>query len=160
MKFKTKLQESKFIPKNNIECFKFRLSEALSTDTFEIEYDDIEVSCEYGSRYWNIGSRAKSIETTVSYTLVLDKFDIGEALFEILEDIDEYKDMSDEDFTENIENNLNELFDKYYDKLKDYFEDRATEEANEDFDPYEYESDLEAEYWESQFDAMRDEMLD
>lgn len=159
MKFKTKLQESKFIPKN-IECFKFRLSEALNTDTFEIEYDDIEVSCEYGSRSWDDGSYEKSIDTTVSYTLVLDKFDIEEALFEILEDLDEYKDMSDEDFTRSIENNLDILFDKYYDKLKDYFEDRAAEEANDEFDPYDYEADREAEYWESRFDAMRDEMMD
>jgi hypothetical protein len=155
MKFKTKLKESKFIPKN-IECFKFRLSEALSTDAFEIEYDDIEVSGEYGSS----SSYEKSIDTTVNYTLVLDKFDIEEALFEILEDLDEYKDMSDEDFTISIENNLDALFDKYYDKLKNYFEDRAAEEASDEFDPYEYEADREAEYWESRFDAMRDEMTD
>lgn len=147
MKFKTKLQESKFVPKN-IECFKFKLSETLSTDTFEIEYDDIEVSCEYGSRSWDDGSYEKSIDTIINYTLALDKFDIEEALFEILEDLDEYKDMSDEEFTRSIESNVDELFDKYYDKLKDYFEDKAEKEANDNFDPYEYEADLEAEYWD------------
>lgn len=118
-------------------------------DTVDLEYDELPVTYYYDRFLTRNPYEYEEEEYKINYTYRLDKSEVVDALFDLLEDDSDFDDYSTEEFVNYITENFDSLVDKHYDDLLDYFKERAIEEAEEDFDPEDYRYD------DSDFDDYR-----
>lgn len=108
-------------------------------DQVELYYDDLDVEAGFGGMDWDTGYPKHTYQTTVDYSLFLDRDDVIDDLWEILptkkdELADEFNAITyDEEALAFIETNFDKLVDAYYYDLKDRHRDEAQEEAEEEF---------------------------
>lgn len=108
-------------------------------DQVELYYDDLDVEAGFGGMDWDTGYPKHSYQTTVDYSLLVDRDDIIDDLLGMLptkkdELADEFNAITDdEEALAFIETNFDKLVDAYYYDLKDRHRDEAQEEAEEEF---------------------------
>lgn len=73
-------------------------------------------------------------EEEISWEYEADDDEVSEKLYELLQDTDECKDMSEDELND-------DLTEKYYSELLKHFEDQAREDAEENYEPPEPDYD-------------------
>ena len=85
-------------------------------------------------------------ETEIDWYYWAEDEEVMDFLHEKLSALDEYKDKSDEELNEYINDHYEDLCDEYYKDLLDHFEDKAREDAEENYEPEPPEPDYDYDY--------------
>lgn len=85
-------------------------------------------------------------EEEISWEYEADDDEVSEKLFELLQDTDECKDMSEDELNNYIEEHYDDLTEKYYSDLLEHFKDKAREDAEENYEPEPPEPDYDDYY--------------
>lgn len=137
------------------------LKESAGNETVDLEYDDLTITICGPKRDvddWD------EVEHTGSYTLTLDKDEVATTIWENFITEEDVTDVpgglealdDDDAWAKFLETHFDALFEKYYDALLKHYEDDATEAYEENYGWYEYQSDLEDERADYEYEASRD----
>ena len=137
------------------------LKESAGNETVDLEYDDLTITICGPKRDvddWD------EVEHTGSYTLTLDKDEVATTIWENFITEEDVTDVpgglealdDDDAWAKFLETHFDALFEKYYDALLKHYEDEATEAYEENYGWYEYQSDLEDERADYEYEASRD----
>lgn len=137
------------------------LKESAGNETVDLEYDDLTITICGPKRDvddWD------EVEHTGSYTLTLDKDEVATTIWENFITEEDVTDVpgglealdDDDTWAKFLETHFDTLFEKYYDALLKHYEDEATEAYEENYGWYEYQSDLEDERADYEYEASRD----
>lgn len=85
-------------------------------------------------------------EEEVDWTYDADDGEVCDYLYEQLSELDEFKNYSEDELNDYIENNYEELCKKYNDGLLEHFKEKAREDAEENYEPEPPEPDYDDYY--------------